>query len=646
MDLSAGTLISDRYTVEEVIGEGGMAVVYRARHAQLGTLHALKVLSLTSRAVRERLLQEGRVQARLRHPNIVAVTDVIEVNGQPGLVMELVEGPSLDDLVKQQKLTIEQADAIGRGVLAGVAHAHAHGLIHRDLKPANVMLQITADGLVPKVTDFGLAKIAAGDDTKARTRTGATMGTPQYMSPEQIHDSKNVDARSDVFAVGAILYELVTGERAFDGDNLLEIFARVANAEYTDPRSLRPDLPERMADAILRSLVIDPDARVPSCKELFALWTAGESMPAHSFSAEELAVLAQSMLPPPSRAQVTSELDLADVSTIAPKSPISESPRSLAPSIMVGGGLMAIGVGLLALVALLAVGLGVFYARKAETVVVEKPVVIERTVEVASAPRATQDPAPDAPEPGEAPAPAVPGVAPSVEPVADVGSDTDTPEPDVPLAVTGEEGMAWNDLPEEMRDPAYAPTEVVEAPEPEEPEPVEPEAAEVPESHDLDALPMSLRSGSRALRIDAITRTQGDPQMGPHFVTLVRKSNDAEVRKVAFAALMHQWESGLGDASVLQDEAARGIRSGTTWIKWRGLEAWIQKGTSLQAPADALDDASDVKVRWLAARAVGEVARRTGQQSEAGRILAGRAAVESQSKVLKELEKQAAALGG
>ncbi|MEZ4317435.1 MAG: serine/threonine-protein kinase [Myxococcota bacterium] len=650
MDLAAGTLLSDRYIIEEVIGEGGMAMVYRARHSQLGTRHAVKVLTLTSRAVRERLLQEGRVQAQLRHPNVVAVTDVIEVSGQPGLVMELVEGPSLDDLVKQQKLTLAQADAIGRGVLAGVAHAHARGLIHRDLKPANVMLQITEAGLVPKVTDFGLAKILAGDDLSAKTRTGATMGTPQYMSPEQIHDSKSVDARSDVFAVGAILYELVTGERAFDGNNLLEIFARVANCEFTDPRSLRPDLPERMADAILGALVVDPDSRIASCKELFEVWTAGESMPANSFSAEELAVLAQSMLSAPSASNVTREIDLPDSSnTMAPAH--SEPPRSMAPTLMVGGGLITVGVGLIALVAVLAVGLGIFWTRSGPQIVeVEKTVVVDRPVEVEAAPRDVQPGVPTAGVAPSAPVPAGVTAPRPAEPSAGAddpgawGEDpvdpdaAEVPEP-TPAAVTGENGIAWGDLPEEMQDPAYEPEVPVEVV----PEPVEPAAVEEPEveeAAELGTVPMSFRSGGTSLRIASITNAQTDPSMTPHFVTIVRRGKVEEVRKAAFAALMYQWEHSIGDRSVAQAEAERGIRSDITWIKWRGLEAWIRVGTSLQVPSEALADPSDVKVRWLAARAVGEVARRTGQEAEAGRILAGRAAVEDQGKVLKELTKQ------
>ncbi|MCA9566574.1 MAG: protein kinase, partial [Myxococcales bacterium] len=132
MELATGATV-DRYVVEGVLGEGGMAIVYLCRHVQLGTKHALKLLTMSSRAIKERLVQEGQVQASLRHPNIVAVTDIIVVNGAPGLVMEYIEGPSLDDLLDQQTLTYEQADVLVEGLLRGVAHAHSRGLVHRDL---------------------------------------------------------------------------------------------------------------------------------------------------------------------------------------------------------------------------------------------------------------------------------------------------------------------------------------------------------------------------------------------------------------------------------------------------------------------------------------------------------------------------------
>ena len=163
----------DRYVVAGQIGEGGMATVYLVRHATLGTDHALKVLSIGSRSIRDRLIQEGRLQATLNHTNIVSVTDVLAVDGAPGLLMELIAGPALDTWLAHYRPSLEESLAIFRGICAGVGYAHSKGLVHRDLKPANVMLQITDTELIPKVTDFGLAKALDADSSSMKTRTGA-----------------------------------------------------------------------------------------------------------------------------------------------------------------------------------------------------------------------------------------------------------------------------------------------------------------------------------------------------------------------------------------------------------------------------------------------------------------------------------------
>ena len=265
-ELESGTLVEGRYVVESLIGHGGMAEVYRVRHVHLDTLHALKVLTVSSSSIRRRLMQEGRVQAALQHPNIVSVTDVVVVDSAPGLVMEYIRGPALDDCVEELPLTSDQIDALAVGVLEGVAAAHALDLIHRDLKPANIMLAVTHDAIVPKVADFGLVKLLAGDgkDFDSKTRSGSTMGTPAYMAPEQIRDSKNVDARADVWSLGAILFELVTGRRAFDGDDVLDLFMKVAAGERQAVTAVRDDLPERWVKAIEGALTVGGVLRAPS----------------------------------------------------------------------------------------------------------------------------------------------------------------------------------------------------------------------------------------------------------------------------------------------------------------------------------------------------------------------------------------------
>ncbi|MES2644225.1 MAG: protein kinase [Myxococcota bacterium] len=270
--LPAGQII-DRYVVEELLGGGGMAAVYRVRHRTLNTLHALKVLTTAAPQVRDRLVLEGRIQAGLRHPNLVAVTDVLDVDGAPALLMEFVDGPTLEAWIGQRgPLPVAEVEAIFRGILSGVGAAHARGLVHRDLKPANVLLDVSGSVPVPRVSDFGIAKVLADDDTpKGRTRTGMMMGTPQYMSPEQYDDAKGVDARADVFALGCILYEMLMGRAAFDYPSMFTTYSAIQAGRWARVETERADVPGAWRAAIAGCLEPDRDARIGSCAELAAV---------------------------------------------------------------------------------------------------------------------------------------------------------------------------------------------------------------------------------------------------------------------------------------------------------------------------------------------------------------------------------------
>ena len=250
----------DRYIVDRLLGEGGMAVVYRVVHRGLGTRHALKVLTITQSKVVQRMLLEGRLQASLQHRNIVSVSDVFEVNGSPALLMEYIPGPALDALLAQHRPTLAEALGLWRGIASGVAHAHASGVIHRDLKPGNVLLALDGDEVVPKVADFGLAK-AVGEGSHFKTRTGATFGTPAYMAPEQIRDASRVDERADLFSLGVMLYELVCGKVPFAGDDIIALFTAISKGEYAPPLVVRPDLPRPVVDAIDAMLAPDREDR-------------------------------------------------------------------------------------------------------------------------------------------------------------------------------------------------------------------------------------------------------------------------------------------------------------------------------------------------------------------------------------------------
>lgn len=265
----------DRYEVEDLVGSGGMARVYRVRHRLLGSLHAVKVLHLPTPSVIDRLMREGRAQSSLRHPNIVAVTDVIDVGGAPGLVMEWIGGPSLADLIGAHRLSLGEVRAVADGLFAGIAAAHEAGWVHRDLKPGNVLLQQVGDALVPRVTDFGLVKALQGSSPdELTTRTGAVMGTPAYMAPEQLVDAGAVDHRADIWALGAMLYELVTGERPFQARDLR---GRLQQMEApTPPSQLCPELPTAAEQAILAAMRAEVADRTANLGDLSTQWASAD----------------------------------------------------------------------------------------------------------------------------------------------------------------------------------------------------------------------------------------------------------------------------------------------------------------------------------------------------------------------------------
>lgn len=208
------------YRVVGLVGRGGQGIVYKAVHTRLGTVHAVKVLAVDVGPLRERLLAEGRIQAHLKNPHVVPVTDVVEVDGALGLVAEYVSGAPLDAWVAAGDPSPETRLAVFRDVCAGVASAHAARVVHRDLKPGNVLVE-TRDGRpFARVTDFGVAKVLDEALRGGATLPGLAVGTPGYMAPEQLRDAATVDARADVFALGCLLHELMTGARAYPESDL------------------------------------------------------------------------------------------------------------------------------------------------------------------------------------------------------------------------------------------------------------------------------------------------------------------------------------------------------------------------------------------------------------------------------------------
>jgi serine/threonine protein kinase len=270
--LEIGRIIDGRWRIEAEIGEGGVARVFRVRHTRLDTLNALKVLKVHSADIAQRLAREGQVQAKLRHENVLEVTDVFDVDGAPGLLMRYIEGPPLNRWLANHQPPVAQAEMLFRGILSGVARAHSLGIIHRDLKPGNILLMSDGARLVPKVADFGLAKVLSEDQMRPdATRSGIAMGTPAYMAPEQFRGTRDVDQRADIFALGCILYELVCGQRPFGGNDMLGIHNAVAAGRYVPPEHRVPTLPWHLTKTIQASLEPNPDLRPDSCESLFTM---------------------------------------------------------------------------------------------------------------------------------------------------------------------------------------------------------------------------------------------------------------------------------------------------------------------------------------------------------------------------------------
>lgn len=496
--------VLERYSVEAVLGEGGMAVVYRVRHRQLGSVHALKVLSLAAPSLRDRLVQEGRVQASLRHPNIVSVTDIIDVAGAPGLIMELVEGPNLEALLEGYRPTVEEAEALGAGILRGVAAAHKIGLIHRDLKPANVLIALSDAGPVPKVADFGLARLLGGEGPSGMrvTRSGQAMGTPSYMAPEQIRNAKGVDKRADIFSLGAILYDLACGAQAFPGDDILTVFTAITSGRFVDPLTVAPDLPPRMVEAIRGALQVDPDQRIADCEVLLALWTGGAASagapitrsggtwspglmstlsnppkpepdaPSNSgqtFAVGSLAPLAPSVAPlPPAEAQpvarshpaislVQSRPPTPPSTTVPPTTVPPSEPRSGLPVLMLTGGVFGVVVVLGLVLAAIGLAVALRSPDPGVTVTTALPAEVPPDAPIAPIPGVQRPELAGAP--ATAPAPSAPAATPSPASAAVAAAP---PAADTPLALPPPTTVALA-IPVESAAPVAAPAA---APEP------------------------------------------------------------------------------------------------------------------------------------------------------------------------------------
>lgn len=250
-----------RYQIIEELGRGATGVVYKAHDPQIDRLVALKVLRpdrVTSENFVRRFLKEARAIGRLSHPNIVTVYDVGRDHGTIYIAMEFLEGVPLNEFPGRNGLSLEKVIGIGIQVAETLDYAHNNGIIHRDIKPSNI---IVTSGDQARITDFGIARI---EDPSAhhQTQAGEILGTPLYMSPEQIM-GRPVDGRSDLYSLGVIVYELIAGRRPFNGESLAAIFKAITQDDPAEPKKPDIPMPLPLSELIMKSLDKLPEHRFP-----------------------------------------------------------------------------------------------------------------------------------------------------------------------------------------------------------------------------------------------------------------------------------------------------------------------------------------------------------------------------------------------
>ncbi len=277
--LHEGQLIADRYQIEQRIGEGGMGSVYKAKHVNMGSEVALKVLHrelARDEEYTQRFRREAQAASAIRHPNICSATDFGELpSGAPYMVMEFLDGETLEALMQREVvIPVPEALHIVNQIVSVLQEAHAHGIVHRDLKPENIMLVTRAGSAgVVKVMDFGIASIQDGQRLAPETRitrAGIAYGTPAYMSPEQVSGETDIDGRADIYSLGIMMFEMLTGTPPFQGNNVAAIMAQHLTAPAPSLRATHPSaqIPEALEVIVLKMLEKEPDARHADADEL------------------------------------------------------------------------------------------------------------------------------------------------------------------------------------------------------------------------------------------------------------------------------------------------------------------------------------------------------------------------------------------
>lgn len=270
LELEPGRIVGGRYRLVSTLGQGGMGMVFEAANVHTGKRVALKCIdpsrSVDPRAA-ERLTREAQAISRIRHPNVVDVYDVGRDGRLVFLVMELLEGELLSHALARRALQAFELIALLLPVMRGVAEAHRQGVVHRDLKPENIFLsrQLDCAAPVPKVLDFGISKLEAREqELRALTAAGLAVGTPRYMSYEQAAGERDIDARADVYALGVILYEGLTGRVPYDADTFSDLLLKQSVQRLVPPAELRPTIPSTLSALVMWALERERARRIPS----------------------------------------------------------------------------------------------------------------------------------------------------------------------------------------------------------------------------------------------------------------------------------------------------------------------------------------------------------------------------------------------
>jgi eukaryotic-like serine/threonine-protein kinase len=295
-----GTILSGRYRLVRQLGEGGMGVVFEAVHLHTDRRVAVKWLHERIAAhpdARARMIREARATGRVTHPNVVSIHDVVDEDDCLFLVMELLEGETLEDALSRGDVPIERAIRWLLAAMRGAAEAHRAGVIHRDINPGNIFLARHPDAaeLVPKLVDFGISKLDAQDQPEL-TQLGTALGTPHYTSFEQLCNAGDVDARADVYSFAVVLYRIVTGRRPFEGASFSEIAAKIGTSAAPAPHHFRADLPAPLVALIERGMARDRDRRTPDLDTFLAALTpyshaSAFAPPARADEAEAVPIL-------------------------------------------------------------------------------------------------------------------------------------------------------------------------------------------------------------------------------------------------------------------------------------------------------------------------------------------------------------------